>query len=51
MTCYERLRNNKEANNFNRLNSYFHALENNQLDTYHNHREKLKQMRLTKKER
>jgi len=44
MVEYEKLRNNKknENNFYSRLNSYFHALENNQLDVYHDQREKRK---------
>ena len=36
MTCYEHLRKAKQnRENFDRLQSYFHALENNTLDEYH----------------
>ena len=35
-TCYEHLRKPKKENNdFNRLQSYFHAIENNTTDEYH----------------
>ena len=50
MTCYERLRkkdSEERGGDFHRLNSYFHALENNKLDEYHDRREqKNKQKRL-----
>jgi hypothetical protein len=34
-TCYEHLRKGKEQNDYNRLQNYFHAIENNQVDEYH----------------
>jgi len=47
MTCYEKLKNGTKSDEgmYNRLNSYFHALENNQLDVYHDRREKRKKYR------
>lgn len=36
MTCYENLRKHIEGReNFDRLQSYFNAMENNKLDEYH----------------
>lgn len=35
MTCYERLRQKNQVRYYPRLESYFNALENNQLDEYH----------------
>ena len=39
MTCYEHLRNNKKDDDyFKRLQSYFHALENDKVKEYHKKR-------------
>jgi len=36
MTCYERLRQQRQnIDTYNRLQSYFHALEQNKTDEYH----------------
>ena len=50
MTCYEHLRknNNQDKETFNKLQSYFHALENDKLDEYHDRREQRKQYRKDK---
>jgi len=48
MTCYEHLRKKtkEDGETFSRLNSYFHALENDKLEQYHDLQDKRKQKRL-----
>ena len=36
MTCYENLRKKEKTNNYKRLMSYFHAIEQDKVDEYHN---------------
>jgi hypothetical protein len=50
MTCYEHLRkkNNQDKETFNKLHSYFRALENNKLDEYHDYRDKFRKSKQRK---
>ena len=38
MTCYERLRNNKDKKDYHNLQAYFHAVDNNTVEQYHTRR-------------
>jgi hypothetical protein len=51
ITMGGRKKNNQDKETFDKLHSYFHALENNKLDEYHDRREQRKQYRTNQRQR